>query len=629
MTDPGDRPPAAEEYVPADDAVIGRAFKWSLAVLVVVAVVVVGALWLLRDRAETPEVVERPGPVEAPERLVQDTSRMPTVRFTDITEAAGIDFVHTSGAVGEKLLPETMGSGCAVLDHDGDGDQDLLFVNGRPWPDAAGGDADPTAALYRNDGTGRFEDVTAEAGLDVAMHGTGVAAGDWDNDGDPDLYFTGLGPNRLFRNDDGRFVDVTAAAGVAGADDDWSTSAGFLDADNDGDLDLFVCNYVRWSAELDRRLNFTLNGTDRAYGPPLQYEGAHCRLYRNDGRRFTDVSADAGIEVTNPATDRPMAKALAAVFVDADRDGDLDIFVANDTVQNFVFRNRGDGTFEEVGAESGAAFDAMGSATGAMGIDAADYANDGAIGVGIGNFANESTSFYVQQGDPWQFADMASSEGIGSPSRLNLSFGLFFFDFDLDGRLDLLQANGHLEDEINEIQPSQHYLQPAQLFWNCGADARACFALVPADRAGDLTTPIVGRGAAYGDLDGDGDLDVVLTQTGRRPLVLRNDQDLGHHWLRVRLHGADVSSPRDAIGTTVELVAGGVTQRRSVMPTRSYLSQVELPVTFGLGDADAVDELRVRWPGGDEQIVEVDGVDRVIEIVQAVDDAAPPGSPGG
>jgi hypothetical protein len=417
-------------------------------------------------------------------------------------------------------------------------------------------------------------------------------------------------------NDGGRFRDVTDRAGVAGGSDDWSTSAGFFDYDNDGDLDLFVCNYVEWSRELDLQLNFTLNGKDRAYGPPNQYQGTHSRLYRNEGDgTFRDVSAESGIRVVNPATGRPMGKALAVTFADADRDGFLDIFVANDTVQNFVFRNLGGTRFEEIGSTSGVGFDNMGNATGAMGIDAAELAGDGSLGVGIGNFANQQTSFFLQQTEPWQFVDVSSAAGIGSASRLKLSFGLFFFDYDLDGRLDLLQANGHLEDEINQIQPSQHYRQPAQLFWNCSTGGRICFAPVPEAELGDLARPIVGRGATYADLDGDGDLDVVIAQTGGPPLVVRNDQQLPHHWLRVRLIGRPPN--RDAIGAEIELSAGGRVQRRRVMPSRSYLSQVELPVTFGLGTDPRVDSLVVRWPDGELQQVTVDAVDATLEVVRA------------
>jgi len=608
----GKPPEPEEEWVAADDRIIGRAFRWSLAVVAIVAVIVAVALYVTREKPAVAEVVER-GAIEAPPPLDQSTPKMPDVRFTDVTRESGVGFVHVSGATGEKLLPETMGPGVAFLDHDRDGDQDLLFVNSTRWPGDPGPKA--TMALYRNDGRGRFDDVSAEAGLAVSFYGQGVAVGDYDNDGWIDVFLTAVGPNHLYRNEGGKFRDVTEQAGLAGEPNQWSTSAGFFDYDRDGDLDLFVCNYVHWSRDVDLKLNFTLNGVDRAYGPPKQYEGTYSYLYRNDGDgTFTDVSEQAGVRVVNPLTGKPMGKALALTFLDVESDGDLDVFVANDTVQNFVFRNRGDGTFEEIGAVSGAGFDNTGLATGAMGIDAADFGNNGTWGVAIGNFANEPTSFYVQQTDPWQFVDMANAEGIGSPSRLKLKFGLFFFDYDLDGRQDLLQANGHLEDEINEIQPSQQYRQPAQVFWNCGRGGRGCFAVVPEERLGALATPIVGRGAAFADIDGDGDLDVALTQTGGPASLIRNDQEMGHHWLRVKLVGS--SDNRDAIGARAVLQAGGVTQSRHVMPTRSYLSQVEVPLTFGLGDADRVDALQVIWPDGKVQDVTVGAVDTVLVVEQ-------------
>jgi hypothetical protein len=603
----------SDELVPEDDRVIGKAFGWSLLVIVIVAAGAVSFLWWTRDEPQAEAIVER-GPVTLPGPPGQRTPVTPTVAFRDITTSAGIDYVHTNGAYGAKLLPETHGGGVAFLDYDGDGDQDLLFVNSDHWPDRANGSR-PTMALYRNDGTGYFDDVTRASGLNVSFYGQGVAAGDYDNDGDVDLFLTALGPNHLFLNEDGRYREVTDLAGVAGGTAIWSTSAGFLDYDNDGDLDLFVCNYVQWSRELDLQLNFTLNGKDRAYGPPKQYEGTHSYLYRNQGDgTFRDVSAEAGIQVVNQATGDPMGKALAVTFVDADDDGLLDIFVANDTVQNFAFRNLDGETFEEMGATSGIGFDNMGRATGAMGIDALDLADESVLGIAIANFANEHTSFYLQQSTPWQFVDVANADGIGSPSRLKLSFGLFFFDYDLDGRADLLQANGHLEDEINELQPSQTYRQAPQLFWNCSTAGRRCFAAVAEARLGGLGKPVVGRGAAFADIDNDGDADVVVGQNGGPPLLVRNDQQLGHHWLRVRLVGTEGS--RDAIGAEVEVRAGELIQRRTVMPTRSYLSQVELPLTFGLGSHDSVDSLVVRWPGGSVQQVEVREVDVTLEIVQ-------------
>ena len=615
MTEQPSHDQGHDEFVAEDDAVIGVVFWWSiLAIGLIAGSVLVGMFVFGRSVDRTELVVEKD--VDAPEVLVADLAVLPDVQFTDITAEAGIDFVHESGARGGKFLPETMGAGAAFLDLDRDGDQDLVFVNSMPWPGeepvaARAG----TAAVYTNDGSGRFTDVTDGSGLDVPVYGTGIAVGDVDGDGQVDLFVAALGRNRLYRNrGDGTFVDVSGHAGIEGADDVWSTSPAFFDLEGDGDLDLFVANYVDWSAEKDSELNFTLNGRDRAYGPPIQYEGTHSYLFRNRGDgTFEDISEAAGLHVRNPSTGVPVGKSLAVVPVDLDRDGAMDLVVANDTTRNFLFHNQGDGTFEEIGMESGLAFDDRGVATGAMGIDAAHYRNDRMLGIGIGNFANEMTSFYVSDRDPMLFTDEAIIEGIGSPTRPLLSFGLFFFDYDLDGRLDLFQTNGHLEEEISEVQPSQRYRQPAQLFWNSGADRGGCFELVPSETAGDLVMPIVGRGAAYADLDGDGDLDVLVTQAGDRPLLLRNDQQLGNRWLRIRLE-QDGGNP-DAIGAWIEVDAGGITQRRQVMPTRSYQSQVELPVTFGLGSVSQVDEIRILWPDRTQQIVPGAGVDLDRELV--------------
>jgi hypothetical protein len=607
-----------DEMVPEDDAVIGRALRLSAVAVLAVVVVAAGVVWWLRRPREAPAVQSLRA--AAPEALPA-AAPAPALPFADVTAAAGIDFVHDNGAYGDKLLPETMGGGGAFLDHDGDGDQDLLLVNSAPWPWAPGARRRAVQALYANDGGGRFRDVTAAAGLDVGFYGQGVAVGDYDNDGDPDLFLTAVGPDRLFENRGGRFHEVTAAAGVAGSPDGWSTSAAFFDADNDGDLDLFVCNYVRWSKEIDFEVDYRLTGVGRAYGPPDNYQGTHSALFRNDGDgTFTDVSEAAGIQVANPATGEPSGKALAVVPVDVDRDGWMDLFVANDTVGNFFFHNRGDGTFAEEGAVSGLAYDRMGNATGAMGVDAAYHRNDGALAFMIGNFANEMTSVYVSQGDPGLFADEAIGEGVGAPSRQALSFGLFLFDADLDGRLDLLQSNGHLEEEIDKVDPSQRYRQGAQLFWNAGAASRSTFVEVPAAETGDLARPIVGRGSAYADIDGDGDLDVVLFQTGGAPLLLENRQRTGHHWLRIELEGdPGRGSNRDALGARLELTTDGVTQLRQVMAARSYLSQSERAVTFGLGEAEVADRLVVVWPDGSRHEMTNLRADRRLVIRQGAD----------
>lgn len=600
-----------------DDAIIGSALRWSAIGLVVVAVLGGAVAFVLNRPEPAPASVE--AEVVTPQVRTLPKLDPPTVRFRDVTEAAGIDFVHENGAYGDKLLPETMGGGCAFFDFDGDDDQDLLLVNSAQWPwDPNGRRTRATPALYRNDGQGAFENVTEAVGLDVSVFGMGAAVADYDNDGDPDVFLSAVGQDQLLRNDGGKFTNVTEAAGVQGGDTDWSTSCCWFDYDKDGWLDLFVCQYIRWTREIDIAQDFRLVGVGRAYGPPSAFDGAHNRLFRNrqDGT-FEDVSASAGIEVSNSATGVAMAKSLGVSPIDLDQDGWMDLVVANDTVQNFLFHNQGDGTFLEIGALAGIAFDSEGQARGAMGTDAAYPHNDQTLAVAVGNFANEMTAFYCSHDVPLQFADTAIANGLGPPTRLALTFGLFFFDYDMDGRLDLLCANGHLEEEINKVQVSQHYAQPPQLFWNCGRETRTEFIAVSPQRLGsDFHQAMVGRGAAFADIDGDGDLDALITAVGAAPRLLRNEQQLGHHWLRFKLTAK--SGNRDAIGAWVEVDVNGATMRRQVMPTRSYLSQCELPVTFGLGEAASVEAVRVVWPNGNVQVVEVgDQVDRLIEVTES------------
>jgi hypothetical protein len=593
-----------------NDAVIGSAFRTSLMVFVVAAIPIIGLLIYLNLEKAEQQATE----FEVTIPTVRETNEqaIPALPMVNVTEASGIDFVHETGRYGDKLLPETMGSGVAVLDYNNDGNLDLLLVNSSRWPWDEKQKESP-CRLYAGDGNFGFTDVSSQAGVDLTLYGMGVAAGDIDNDGDCDLFLSAVGKNRLLRNDDGKYTDVTDEAGVGGSEDAWSTSCGFFDYDNDGLLDLFVCNYVSWSKEDDLSQNFTLDGESRAYGPPRAFAGDYSYLYHNQGNgKFLDVSPTSGIQIRNDDTGVPLGKAMGVAPVDVNNDGWIDIVVANDTVRNFLFQNNKDGTFSEIGRLSGIAFDrATGNARGAMGIDAGCFRDDGTIAIGIGNFANEASALYMSKPGRNQFIDAAMYTGFGPPTRQGLTFGLFFFDVDLDGRLDVLGANGHLEEEISKTQQTQSYPQPPQLFWNAGKDAKNQLELVGPDNAGqDFYQPIVGRGAAYGDFDGDGDQDFVISVSNGKPSLFRNDQSTENHYLRIRLQGTRCN--RDAIGAVVRLKMADCTLTRTLMPTRSYLSQCEKAVTFGLGDSTSADEITVQWPGGDEQSFAVEGVDRTI-----------------
>ncbi|MCO6439024.1 MAG: CRTAC1 family protein [Phycisphaerae bacterium] len=593
--------------------------RWVVAVIGGLALVSAISVFLLTRGAGMRRIAQVP--TDAPE-IVTPPVTAPAIPFTDITESAGLTFVHQNAFAGEMLLPETMGGGAAFFDYDNDGDPDLLLVNGAAWPWSASADRlPPGPALYQNDGTGRFTDVSASAGLPRDYFGTGVACGDFDGDGKVDLFLSALGPNHLLHNlGHGRFEEVTDAAGVAGEADAWSTSAGFFDYDRDGDLDLFVANYARWSPEADRQSKHASPRDVAAYGGAADLPGRNSYLYRNEGGgQFTDVSSEAGIDVFDPETKVPLGKALAVTFLDISRDGWLDIFVTNDGVRDFVFLNMGDGTFAERGALFG--LGDPGEATKkSHGVSAGYYRDDEAIGVLVGRAAGETVALNVSRGERVLFSDDAVLEGLGSATIPANTFGALFLDADLDGRLDVLLANGHTEPNIAEIEPGQVYEQPSQLFWNAGRSPLGSFIQVPPELTGDLAEARVGRAAATADIDGDGDLDVIITQPGRRAVLLRNDQSLGHNWLRVALVGREGNT--EAIGALVEVIAGGVTQRRRAMPTRSYLAQVEATVTFGLGEMQSVKLVRIIWPDDSVSELAQPDVNRVITVHQP--DEPPP-----
>jgi hypothetical protein len=617
--------PNLEEETEQNDESIGRAFWYSLSVMLVLAVI--GGAFFLVNQLREPENVVKETPLALPAKREVEKIVLPKIPFKDITAEAGISFVHNNGATGEKLLPETMGGGAAFFDYDNDGDQDLLLVGSTnwPWSDVAQKSKSASSlALYQNDGTGKFKDVTTDMGLNVPLYGMGVACGDYDNDGLIDLYISALGTNRLFKNEGQRFVDVTSQAGVGGPDHLWSTSCGWFDYDRDGDLDLLVCNYVDWTPAYDRAQNFTLKGGIRAYGRPQNFNGVNPLLYENQGNgKFQERSEQAGLKIISPGTGVPLSKSLGLHFYDFDQDGYLDVFITNDTVQNLLFHNQQDGTFKEVAALSGVAFDMDGNARGAMGVDIAAFRNDETLGIAIGNFANEMTALYTSPGKEMQFIDEAVSNGLGPQTRMALTFGVFFFDADLDGRLDLFSANGHLEEDINIVQERQHYEQSPQLFWNCGSQHATEFLPLGEALVGtDFTKPLVGRGATFADIDADGDLDLLIMTTGKKPRLLRNDQATGNHWVRFHLTSEPVTNPQvtqavsnhDALGAEIRITTKAGSQTRLLMPTRSYISQTELPVTFGLGTETEIQSVSIKWPSGKTTTLENLKADRLYQL---------------
>ncbi|HMK30565.1 MAG TPA: CRTAC1 family protein [Terriglobales bacterium] len=506
----------------------------------------------------------------------------PGFRLLDVTSRAGIQFRHNSGAYGGKLLPETLGSGCAFLDYDRDGWQDILLVNGMDWPGHKRQRS--TLHLFRNNRNGTFTDVTASAGLDVEMYGLGVAVGDYNNDGFPDILITCVGQNHLFKNTGkGTFVDVTRSTGLAGRLG-FSTSALWFDFDRDGLLDLFVCNYVKWSPEHD--VFCSRDSKHKSYCTPEAYRGETCWLFRNRGDgAFEDVTAVSGIFDTS-------SKSLGVAMLDYDHDSWPDLLVANDTQPNKLYHNLHNGSFKDVAVEAGIAFSAEGKARAGMGVDAGDFDNSGSSGVAITNFDNEMMGLYraVARGG---FEDVALQAGVGWPSKTTLGFGCMFVDAGLRGALDLIAVNGHIDDTVRDIRYGVGYAQPPHLFLN---DGKGHFRDAAAEVGSDFAQPKVGRGLAYGDFDRDGDLDILLTTNNGPAFLYRNDQLAGNRSIRFRLTGTQ--SNRDAIGASVRIFHNGVSQTRLVKGGSSYLSQSELPVTFGLGKLDSIERAVIEWPSG-------------------------------
>jgi hypothetical protein len=543
----------------------------------------------------------------------------PAFRLTDVTRAAGIDFRHNSGAFGRKYLPETLGPGVAFLDYDADGWQDILLVNSMDWkpqPNRPTGRTPrrSTPKLYRNNRDGTFSDVTRAAGLDLEMYGLGVAAADFNNDGWPDIFITCLGQSRLFQNTGkGAFLDVTSKSRLAGHDG-FSTSAMWLDYDRDGRLDLFVTNYVRWTRDGDIFCSF--DGKVKSYCTPEAYRGATCWLFRNRGDgTFDDVTAKAGILDTT-------SKSLGVALLDFDGDGWPDIFVANDTQPNKLYRNLHGDSFAEVAVKSGLAFSEDGRARAGMGVDVADLDGSGFPTIIVTNFDNEMMGLY-HGSRGGVFLDRAPQAGIAQATRRSLGFGCFFFDPDLDGSLDLLIVTGHIDDSISRARPDVTYAQSPHLFLNSGGR----FSDVAASLGSSFAAPKVARGAAYADIDNDGDLDVLISTNNGPAFLYRNDLSAPHHSLRLKLTG--VRSNRDAIGAVVKYESAAARGSRTVRSGSSFLSQSELPVTLGLGRLSSIDRIVISWPSGQTeqyhslradfsyQIIEGKGIVSVVPLKKA------------
>ncbi|MGH9532753.1 MAG: CRTAC1 family protein [Terriglobales bacterium] len=504
----------------------------------------------------------------------------PRMQFRDVTQASGLRFVHNNGAFGKKYLPETLGPGCAFLDYDNDGAQDILLVNGQDWPGRP--QRGSTLKLYRNNGKGVFTDVTRAAGLAVSLYGMGVAVGDYDNDGHTDIFISALGQSRLFRNTGNKtFSDATSTSGLAGPNE-FSTGAAWVDYDKDGRLDLFVANYVQWSIAGD--LFCTLDGTRKSYCTPESYKGASARLWRNLGNgKFADVTQPAGVYEAK-------SKGLGIAVLDSNQDTWPDLLLVNDTEPNKLYLNTGKGGFTEKAVGAGVAFSEDGVARAGMGADVADYDRSGFPSIVISNFSNQMLSLYHNEGNGL-FVDEAPRSQVGRNSLLTLGFACFFFDYDLDGWQDIFVANGHIENEIERIQKRVTYAQPPHVFRNL----KGKFEETTKSLGAAFASPRVARGAAYGDIDNDGDLDLLITTNGGAALLFRNDGATNRS-LRVRLRGT--SSNRSGLGAVVSVTSGGEKQWQMLRSGSSYLSQSEQVLTFGLGSRDMADAVEVRWPSG-------------------------------
>lgn len=578
--------------------------------------VIAFAVLLLRGDPEEPgdqpaEVHEHMASLSADEELAAGAAPLPPVSnlagfslpripFVNVTEHSKIRFHHDRGLSDERLLPETMGSGCAVIDFDNDGLSDVVFVTSTAWSWSESTDEPSTLSAWRNLGNLTFEDVTENIGLDFSLYGMGAAVADYDNDGDEDLYITAVGGNRLLRNDTGVFHDVTATTGVAGDETTWSTSAAWFDYDCDGDLDLFVGNYVKWNRGLEQVVDAISFSAEARFGSPDAYPPESPYLFRNDGGSFVETAAAVGVAVPT--------KTLGIAVFDANRDGRPDVFLANDGVADQLYLNDSEDGFREAGLSSGVAYGDSGAPRAGMGVDVADFRNDGSWAIAVGHYENEMSGLFVEV-DNGIYRDESLRAGIGRDSLADLTWGVRWSDLDLDGRLDLIATNGHVEQSPIHLSEGSTYLQPVQIYWNAGKSAPREFVPLPADSVGNAICGInSGRAMAIEDFDNDGDCDVITVNSGRESLVFRNDLinakndgSESPQWVQFRLRGDGENCPVTPIGATIHLITDKMHQRRVLSSARGYMSSGSLRSHFGLGTADSEFLIRVTWPDGTDQ----------------------------
>jgi hypothetical protein len=502
--------------------------------------------------------------------------------FSDVTKETGITFVHTDGSSGQRYIVESVSCGLALFDYDGDGDVDIYFLNGAPLKGTKY-DKAPTNELYRNEGGWRFTNVSDQAGVGDTGFGLGVAAGDYDNDGDLDIYVNNYGPNVLYRNNgDGTFADVTSQAGVANGNK-VGAATHFLDMDKDGDLDLFVANYLDFTYE--NHMIRTSKGTPK-YAGPMDFPPMPNDLFRNNGDgTFTDVSVESGVA-------EHKGWGMGGVCADFDNDGDTDVYIANDVYANFLFENDGTGKFEEIGLIAGLAYDLHGDDQGSMGADSGDYDNDGRLDFYQTSYAEELAALYKNLGNS-MFEDVTMVSGAGAGTMEYVTWGNSMVDFDNDGDRDIFVACGHLQDNIELYNNTTTTLCPNIILMNTGEGK---FINVSEQGGDGMKVKLRSRAAGFDDLDNDGDVDVVILNSRWGPTILRNDSPSKGHWLQVRLKG--VKTNRDGIGAHVKVVAGDLTLIDEVHSGRGYQSHYGMRLHFGLGNRDKVDRVEVRWIGG-------------------------------